>query len=53
MLEVLLLVVGNNRTIMRSQRLGRLTNSGLILMALVMSAAAILLVFGLLTGQGG
>ncbi len=52
-LVVLLFLVGNNRKIMQSYRLGRLTNIGLIAIALVMSAATILLFYGLLTGQGG
>ena len=52
-LVVLLLLVGNNRRIMGSYRLGRLTNLGLILIALVMSGAALLLFYGLLFGRGG
>jgi hypothetical protein len=50
-LVVLLLLVGNNRTIMGAYRLGRLTNIGLILIALVMAAATILLFYGLLFGS--
>lgn len=52
-LVVYLIVIGNNRKIMRKQRLGFLTNLGLIVTALVMFAAAILLFYGLLAGQGG
>jgi Mn2+/Fe2+ NRAMP family transporter len=52
-LVVLLLLVGNNRRIMGSYRLGRFTNLGLILIALVMSGAALLLFYGLLFGRGG
>ena len=48
-LVVLLLLVGNNRTIMGSYRLGRLTNLGLILIAVVM-AAALLLFYDLFFG---
>lgn len=52
-LVVFLLLVGNNRKIMRRYRLGRLTNAALILTALVMFAASALLFYGLITGQGG
>lgn len=52
-LVVFILLVGNNRRIMRSYRLGKFTNLGLIVAALVMSAATILFFVGLLTGQGG
>ena len=52
-LVVFILLVGNNRRIMRSYRLGKFTNLGLIVTALVMSAATILFFVGLLTGQGG
>jgi Mn2+/Fe2+ NRAMP family transporter len=52
-LVVFILLVGNNRRIMRSYRLGKFTNLGLIVTALVMSAATILFFAGLLTGQGG
>lgn len=47
-LVMLLLMVGNNRKIMGAYRLSRLTNIGLILIALVMAAAAILLFYGLI-----
>ena len=47
-LVVLLLLVGNNRTIMGAYRLGRLTNVGLVVIAMVMAGAAMLLFYGLL-----
>ena len=50
-LVVFILFVGNNRRIMRSYRLGKLTNIGLVVTALVMSAATILFFVGLFTGQ--
>ena len=52
-LVVLLLLVGNNRRIMRKYRLSQVTNVCLVLTALLMFAATALLFFGLLTGQGG
>ncbi len=52
-LVVYLIVIGNSRKIMQKQRLGLLTNIGLTVTALVMFAAAFLLFYGLLTGQGG
>jgi Mn2+/Fe2+ NRAMP family transporter len=52
-LVVYLLVIGNNRKIMRNQRLGPITNIGLVVTALLMFTAAILLFYGLATGQGG
>lgn len=51
-LVVFLILVGNNRKIMRSHGLGRFTNIGLVAIALVMSAATVLLFYGLLTGRG-
>ncbi|HEV2662960.1 MAG TPA: Nramp family divalent metal transporter [Ktedonobacteraceae bacterium] len=47
-----LFLVGNSRKVMRDQRLSWLTNCGLILTFLLMSAAAVLLFYGLLTGSG-
>jgi hypothetical protein len=44
-LVVYLLVIGNNRKIMRNQRLGQMTNIGLVVTALVMFTAAILLFY--------
>jgi Mn2+/Fe2+ NRAMP family transporter len=52
-LVIYLIIVGNNRKIMGQQRLGVFTNIGLVLTTLVMFAAAILLFYGLATGQGG
>jgi Mn2+/Fe2+ NRAMP family transporter len=52
-LIVYLLVIGNNRKIMRDRRFSLLTNTGLALATLVMLAAAALLFYGLATGQGG
>jgi NRAMP (natural resistance-associated macrophage protein)-like metal ion transporter len=52
-LVVYLLMVGNNRKIMGKERLGVLTNIGLVLTTLVMFVAAVLLFYGLATGQGG
>lgn len=49
-LIVFLLLVGNNRTIMRSYRLSPITNVALVLIALIMGAATILLFYGLLIG---
>lgn len=52
-LVIYLLLIGNNRKVMRDQRLGLPTNIALVVTVLVMSAAAILLFIGLATGQGG
>lgn len=51
-LVALILLVGNNRKIMRNQRLGVLTNIGLALALLILVAGAALLFDGLATGQG-
>ncbi|TMD56270.1 MAG: divalent metal cation transporter, partial [Chloroflexi bacterium] len=51
LLVVYLIIMGNNRRIMRGQRIGIMTNIGLIVTALVMFAAAFLLFYGLATGQ--
>ncbi len=51
-LVVYVLLVGNNRKIMSDQRLGILTNIGLVVAFLVIASAALLLFYGLLTGQG-
>jgi NRAMP (natural resistance-associated macrophage protein)-like metal ion transporter len=48
---IYVLLIGNNRKIMRGQHLGLLTNIGMILTFLVMAAAAMLLFYGLATGQ--
>ena len=50
---IYLIMVGNNRKIMKNQRLGWITNVGLVLTALVMFAAVVLLFYGLFTGQRG
>src|SRR5207248_7554017 len=50
-LVVYLLVIGNNRKIMHNERLGSLTNIGLVVIAVIMFVAAILLFYGLATGQ--
>ena len=50
---VFVLLVGNSRKIMGRFRLSRWNNAGLILTAALMFAAAALLIFGLVTGQGG
>jgi Mn2+/Fe2+ NRAMP family transporter len=52
-LVVYLIIVGNNRKIMRDRQVGWITNAGLVLTAIVMFTAAILLFYGLATGQGG
>jgi Mn2+/Fe2+ NRAMP family transporter len=52
-LVVYLIIVGNNRKIMRGQPMSWLTNLGMALTAIVMFAAAALLFYGLATGQGG
>ncbi|HEV2582155.1 MAG TPA: divalent metal cation transporter, partial [Ktedonobacteraceae bacterium] len=50
-LVVFVLFVGNNRRIMSRQRLGILTNVGLIAAFIVLASATILLFYGLLTGH--
>ena len=52
-LVVYVIVIGNNHKIMQKHRLGLITNIGLAATALVMITAAILLFYGLATGQGG
>ncbi len=51
-LVIYVLLLGNNGRIMRGQRLGIFTNIGLVVTILVMVAAAVLLFYGLATGQG-
>ena len=51
LLVVYLLVLCNNRKIMRGERLGWFVNLGLVCTILLMVAAAILLFYGLFTGQ--
>lgn len=52
-LVVYLIIIGNNRKIMRGQPMSWITNLGMVLTAIVMFAAATLLFYGLATGQGG
>jgi hypothetical protein len=52
-LIVLLVVIGNSRGIMGKNKLGLVTNVGLVGAAIVMFGASILLFYGLATGQGG
>ena len=52
-LVIYVIVIGNNHKIMQKHRLGLITNIGLAATALVMITAAILLFYGLATGQGG
>ncbi|MBV9689966.1 MAG: Nramp family divalent metal transporter [Ktedonobacteraceae bacterium] len=51
-LVIFLLLVGNSRKVMRGQRLSWVTNVGLAIIVLVMTGAALLLLYGLLTGRG-
>ncbi len=50
---VFLLLVGNNRKIMKDFRLGWLTNLGLVVAAIIMFTASAILFYGIFTGQGG
>ena len=50
-LVVYVFILGNNQRIMRGQRLGMFTNVGLVVTVIVMLAAAVLLFYGLATGQ--
>ena len=52
-LVIYIIFIGNNRKIMKKTRLGLITNIGLVMTALVMITAAILLCYGLATGQTG
>ena len=47
----LILLAGNNRKIMRNQRLGILTNIGLVIALLILLAGTVLLFYGLATGH--
>ena len=53
LLVITILLVGNNRTIMKGQRLSLLNNFGLVLIAVILVVAVVLLLYGLITGQGG
>lgn len=52
-LMVIILLMGNSRAMMREFRLSALTNFWLVVAILVAATAAILLLVGLLSGQGG
>lgn len=52
-LVVFLLLVGNNRKIMKNFSLGGLTNLGLAIAAIIMFGATAILFYSLFTGQGG
>lgn len=52
-LVILLIIVANDRRVMGKHRLGRITNICLVVTAVVMTAATILLFYGILTGRGG
>jgi len=52
-LVVLLVVIGNSHRIMGGNKLGLVTNIGLLVAAIVMFGASALLFYGLATGQGG
>ena len=52
-LVAFIFLMANNRAIMHKHRVGLLTNAWLVLTILVLLAGAVLLISGLLTGQGG
>ena len=52
LLVILILLLGNNYKIMKNQRLSLLNNVGLVLIALIILVGAVLLFYGLATGQG-
>lgn len=52
LLVIAILLVGNNRTIMKNQRLSLLNNVGLVLIVVILAVAIFFLCFGLFTGQG-
>ena len=51
LLVVAIFIVGNNKKIMQGRRLSLLNNFGLVLIAVILIGAAILLFYGLATGQ--
>ncbi len=51
-LVIYVLILGNNKRVMRGECLGVLTNLGLVVTVIVMVAAVVLLFYGLFTGQG-
>lgn len=52
-LVVFVLIIGNSRAVMRSYKLGWLTNIWLVLTMLILILASVLLFYGLATGQSG
>jgi NRAMP (natural resistance-associated macrophage protein)-like metal ion transporter len=52
-LVVLLIVIGNSHEVMGGNKLGPVTNAGLVMAAVVMFGASILLFYGLASGQSG
>jgi Mn2+/Fe2+ NRAMP family transporter len=52
-LVVLLVVIGNSRGIMGKNKLGLITNVGLVVAAIVMFSGSAMLFYGLANGQGG
>ena len=52
LLVIAILMIGNHRTIMKNQRLSLLHNFSLVLIVLILIAGAVLLFYGLATGQG-
>jgi NRAMP (natural resistance-associated macrophage protein)-like metal ion transporter len=52
-LVVFIFLAGNSKRIMKHYRLGKATNAGLVITALLMAASALLLFYGLLTGHDG
>ena len=52
-LMVIILLMGNNRAMMREFRLSAMTNFWLVVAIVIAAAATVLLIVGLLTGQGG
>ncbi len=53
LLFIAILFVGNNRTIMKGQRLSLFNNFGLVLIVVILLIAVVLLFYGLATGQAG
>ncbi len=51
LLVIAILLVGNNRTIMKNQRLSLLNNVGLVLIVVILAVAVFFLFFGLFTGR--
>ncbi len=53
LIVIAILLVGNNQKIMRKERLSLLNNIGLIITMILLIAGAVLLFYGLATGQSG